>query len=95
MAVLLSSCGKSGLPDGRYEPTDAAQAIIIPAIVVEGKNFSVVMPMGIGANNFTYKYSKGTVTLTDGAGLSGSIACTYDADSEILTYGGVECKKTD
>jgi len=96
--TLLTSCG-NGLPNGRYEPTDSAMAIVIPAIVIKGKNFSVLTAaLGNGketANNFTYEYKDGTITLTDGYGLPGRDDCFYDKNTKILSYGGVEFLKTD
>ncbi|MDR1689952.1 MAG: hypothetical protein LBS21_15300 [Clostridiales bacterium] len=91
VTLLLAACGGGGLPNGRYEPTDSAQTAFIPAIVVDGNKFSVLMPMEMGANDFTYEFSDGTFTLTDANGMSASIPCTYK--DGILSYGGVEFKK--
>ncbi|MCL2054452.1 MAG: hypothetical protein FWG90_08505 [Oscillospiraceae bacterium] len=89
--IIVSGGGGGGLPDGRYEPIDESTAFLIPAITIKGNEFSVEMPMGIGANNYKYEYSDGMVTLKDGSGLSGGIPCTYE--NGVLIYGGMEFKK--
>jgi hypothetical protein len=85
IATILSACGGSGIPNGRYEPVDPMMALTIQAIVINGNNFTQVMPYtGMGTTlKFTYK--NGTLTFPEG-GLS--VPCEYKDGS--LWYGGAE-----
>jgi hypothetical protein len=81
----LVACG-GGIPDGKYEPT--GDITTVEAITVKGNNFTLIT-MGI-AQTFKYKFTEGTLTLTDGSS-SVSVACTYN--NEVINYGGIEFKK--
>jgi hypothetical protein len=80
------------LPNGRYEPVDDTVALTIPAIIIDGNNFTQVMPFGMGGLTFKYKLSDGTITFT-GAEAAASLPCEFKDGS--LWYGGFEFKKTD
>ena len=91
LVILLSACGGDKIPNGRYEPVDEAMAFTIQAIVIDGNNFTQVLPLGVGSTTLKFKYKDGTITFTEGgAGLN--LACEYKDGA--LWYSGVEFKKT-
>ena len=90
-AVILTSCGGGGLPNGRYAPVDTYMANRIQAIIIDGDNFTLVYSfVGIGTT-VKYKYTNGTITFSDGIAAVG-IACEYK--DGILYYAGAPFKKT-
>jgi len=93
-SVVLTSCGGGGLPNGRYTPTEEYKAVAsgaIQAIIIDGNNFTTVMPLtGMGIT-LKYKYTDGTITFTDGIGTAG-VACEYK--DGLLWYAGIPFKKS-
>jgi hypothetical protein len=91
--VTLTSCG-GGLPNGRYAPTEQYKAVAsgtIQAIIIDGNNFTTVLPMtGMGLT-LKYKYTNGTITFTDGVGTAG-VPCEYK--DGLLWYAGIAFEKT-
>jgi len=91
--ALFTSCG-GGLPNGRYAPTDDYKDMasgVIQAIIIDGNNFTTVLPMtGMGLT-LKYKYTDGTITFTDGVGTAG-VPCEYK--DGLLWYAGIPFKKT-
>jgi predicted small lipoprotein YifL len=86
----LTACGSDGkLPNGRYVPVDPSVAMVYQAIIIDGNNFTQVMPFtGMGIT-LKFTYSNGTITFTDGI-TGASVACEYYDGS--LWYGGFEFK---
>jgi hypothetical protein len=102
--VLIISClmlvfGTSniyaqGIPNGRYEPIDCTiRATVVQAFIISGDNFTMVMPMVGTAMSLKYKYTNGTLTLTED-GKTASLPCSYDKTTETLVYSGAVCKRT-
>lgn len=83
-----------GIPNGRYEPVDCTiRATVVQAFIINGDNFTMVMPMVGTAMSLKYKYTNGTLTLTDN-GQTASLPCSYDKTTETLVYSSAVCKKT-
>lgn len=89
-----SNIYSQGIPNGRYEPVDCTiRATVVQAFIINGDNFTMVMPMVGTAMSLKYKYTNGTLTLTDN-GQMASLPCSYDKATETLVYSGAVCKKT-
>jgi len=83
-----------GIPNGRYEPVDCAmRATVVQAFIINGNNFIMVMPMVGSAMYLKYKYTNGTLTLTDN-GQTAALPCSYDRATGTLVYSGIVCKRT-
>ena len=86
--ALFTSCSGGGLPDGRYEPVDDyIKNGVIQAIVINGNNFTQVLPIGGMGITVKYKYKNGTLTFVDGNTTSAfGMACEFKNDT--LWYNG-------
>jgi len=90
----ISNVYAQGIANGRYEPVECAiKATVVQAFIINGDNFTMVMPMVGTAMSLKYKYTNGTLTLTDN-GQTASLPCSYDKATEMLVYSGAVCKKT-
>ena len=90
--VTLTSCGGGGLPKGRYEPeNESVKASLVQAIIINGDNFTVVMPMTGQGITLKYKYTDGTVTFY-GEGAAVGQACEFKDGK--LWYMGIPFIKT-
>ena len=91
---VVSACS-GGVPNGRYEPVDSNAAASVQAIIIDGNNFTSVVPV-LGGMTVKYTYNKktGAITLTDGT--DGYTAYEYkDGSIWLVTgFGDVEFKKT-
>lgn len=91
----LSNIYAQGIPNGRYAPTDCAMAAtVVQAFIINGDNFTIVMPMTGQATTGKYKYSNGTLTIIEGD-KQGSLACSYNEANKTIVYAGyLNCAKT-
>ena len=91
-AVTMTSCGGGGLPNGRYAPVSQTAAMAsIQAIIIDGDNFTMVMPYTGQGITVKYKYTNGTLTFA-GAGAALGVACEFRNDT--LFYSDMPFKRT-
>ena len=91
-SIMLTSCS-GGLPNGRYEPVDERMRTSwMQAIIIDGNNFTTVMPLTGHGITMKYEYKNGTLSFPAGGGTAVGVACEYKDGS--LWYAGVEFKKT-
>ena len=85
--ITLASCGGGGLPNGRYTPVDETLGTtVLQAIIINGDNFTTVLPMIGTGITMKYKYTNGTLTFTGTEGSAG-LPCVFRNDT--LFYGGM------
>jgi hypothetical protein len=87
MVTLSAACGgKGGIPNGRYEPDGIST---VEAIVISGNNFTMTYAMGAVSQTNKYTYKNETITFQDG-GTALNVACTYDEDTGVLNWAGID-----